>query len=472
MSTGKNMASSDFLPFGNGPGANVVSQADYAALASRSGGFASGMAKSAQVNKVWRQTSAVSAAIGQMIADLGGQDVHDDGDTATLLAQLKSALEALGGIPEWNVSRSYPVNSYVRRGGTMWKSIVASTGQDPSTSPSYWISWGLTLADLQNAYSTFSTDTGAANTVVAAFWPAITALADGMQLRVKIKATNTGATTCKVNDLPARAIVGLAGSALQGGELVANGRALLMYSATSDSFVLLSCEGGAQTAPTPPQFDNDTSIATTAFVQQALGNWRGFAANTAGGTFTLAAADAGKTIVLSGASVTGTLVLPKIGTVPDGAGWLIKCEAVTSNWSIATHADDGANMVVGQAVASVPIRRGDYAIITRGGSSWRVHGSVCLPYGDQFTASLAVNGYQKLPGGLILQWGTIDASANNALTSLTFPIAFPFACRAFSGTVGHTVGIAVSYQNMAATGVQLCQPFTASRTVLWTAVGY
>ena len=49
---------------------------------------------------------------------------------------------------------------------------------------------------------------------------------------------------------------------------------------------------------------------------------------------------------------------------------------------------------------------------------------------------------------------------------------FPFACRAFSGTVGHTVGIAVSYQNMAATGVQLCQPFTASRTVLWTAVGY
>jgi hypothetical protein len=36
--------------------------------------------------------------------------------------------------------------------------------------------------------------------------------------------------------------------------------------------------------------------------------------------------------------------------------------------------------------------------------------------------SLAANGYMTLPGGLVMQWGTIVA-ANNA--AVTFPIAFP-----------------------------------------------
>jgi hypothetical protein len=41
--------------------------------------------------------------------------------------------------------------------------------------------------------------------------------------------------------------------------------------------------------------------------------------------------------------------------------------------------------------------------------------------------SLAANGYQKLPGGLILQWGTYDAVAASSGT-ITFPIPFPNAC--------------------------------------------
>ena len=41
--------------------------------------------------------------------------------------------------------------------------------------------------------------------------------------------------------------------------------------------------------------------------------------------------------------------------------------------------------------------------------------------------SLASSGYQKLPGGLILQWGTLTTSAS-ADSPITFPIAFPTAC--------------------------------------------
>jgi hypothetical protein len=41
-------------------------------------------------------------------------------------------------------------------------------------------------------------------------------------------------------------LVGAAGLPLQGGELVALGRALIIYRADITSFVLISCTGGAQ----------------------------------------------------------------------------------------------------------------------------------------------------------------------------------------------------------------------------------
>lgn len=43
--------------------------------------------------------------------------------------------------------------------------------------------------------------------------------------------------------------------------------------------------------------------------------------------------------------------------------------------------------------------------------------------------SLSANGYQKLPGGLIIQWG----SAEDTATTKSFPIAFPNACLALVG---------------------------------------
>ncbi|MFZ7224729.1 gp53-like domain-containing protein, partial [Avibacterium avium] len=41
-----------------------------------------------------------------------------------------------------------------------------------------------------------------------------------------------------------------------------------------------------------------------------------------------------------------------------------------------------------------------------------------------FLASLNANGYQKLPSGLIIQWGIVDFTSNSSLTC-TFPIVFP-----------------------------------------------
>jgi len=47
--------------------------------------------------------------------------------------------------------------------------------------------------------------------------------------------------------------------------------------------------------------------------------------------------------------------------------------------------------------------------------------------GGGFLNSLATNGYQKLPGGLIIQWGQTDVLTNDN-TTITFPIPFPNQC--------------------------------------------
>lgn len=87
----------DFLVFGGAGGANVINQATYAALGARIAGFASGVAQSSQLNKVWRQSSIMSAVLAQFISDRTGQDVLDDGTIATILANLKLSAAAVNG---------------------------------------------------------------------------------------------------------------------------------------------------------------------------------------------------------------------------------------------------------------------------------------------------------------------------------------------------------------------------------------
>ena len=88
------MAINQILPFGTVSGANVLTPADYQALAARLGGFSAGTAKSKELNTVWRQASFVTAMIAQYIADKTGQDVLDNGDLAALQAKFVAALAA------------------------------------------------------------------------------------------------------------------------------------------------------------------------------------------------------------------------------------------------------------------------------------------------------------------------------------------------------------------------------------------
>lgn len=69
--------------------------------------------------------------------------------------------------------------------------------------------------------------------------------------------------------------------------------------------------------------------------------------------------------------------------------------------------------------------------------AWGV-GKTSAPWSpaSSFLSSKSTNGWQKLEGGLIIQWGTVGFAANNApavQSLVSFPIAFPTACVHISG---------------------------------------
>lgn len=88
----------DFLPYAVGSTANVLSQAEYAALTSLlQNGLQSGVVPSKQLNKILRQASIMAAVLAQFICDRSGQNAIDDGTITTLLQNLKLSAAAING---------------------------------------------------------------------------------------------------------------------------------------------------------------------------------------------------------------------------------------------------------------------------------------------------------------------------------------------------------------------------------------
>lgn len=80
-----------FLPFATAGGANVATAADYTANSNYASGYQAGVATSKFLNFTWRQSSFMTAAIGQFISD-NGANALDDGVIANLEAALTTAL--------------------------------------------------------------------------------------------------------------------------------------------------------------------------------------------------------------------------------------------------------------------------------------------------------------------------------------------------------------------------------------------
>ena len=103
-------------------------------------------------------------------------------------------------------------------------------------------------------------------------------------------------------------------------------------------------------------------------------------------------------------------------------------------------------------------------------------GSTVIADGS-FNHSLANPGYQKLPGGMIMQWGT-NNSADNPGATVTFPIAFPNACLNIQATPNDPTSlnhIDVPTSSITTTSFNLVNsgPDTGrSDGAMWFAIGY
>ena len=99
-------------------------------------------------------------------------------------------------------------------------------------------------------------------------------------------------------------------------------------------------------------------------------------------------------------------------------------------------------------------------------------------YTTNFTGSnqsLGSNGYQKLPGGLIMQWGTFTTGTLDSTKTVTFPTTFTTACynvhiiQYISGNTGGTATSAVI--STLPTTTQVVFSTQASTTYYWSAIG-
>ncbi|WP_095189075.1 phage tail protein [Pseudomonas sp. Irchel 3E19] len=171
------------------------------------------------------------------------------------------------------------------------------------------------------------------------------------------------------------------------------------------------------TANTAPQFDASQKLATTEFVQRALGNLAGVA-DIGNGTFANAG-HAGKNLNIG----AGNSFLPSTVGIADGATLHYKNTGIGSHTLSRVAADviscDGAPLT------SIVVGTGEELELVKVGSNWIGSGTAALKFSAAFMASLA-SGYQKLPSGLILQWGSTGITTTSV--AATFPVAFPNRC--------------------------------------------
>lgn len=126
------MAISQILPFAVSIGSNVIDQTTYAASATLSTGFQTGVALSSYMNKAIRQSSLVAAGVAGFIASVGNVDCLDDGSVANQTAGLNTAVTAASRLATaWSPTYAYTAGQIAVYGGYLYLATAASTNSTP-----------------------------------------------------------------------------------------------------------------------------------------------------------------------------------------------------------------------------------------------------------------------------------------------------------------------------------------------------
>jgi hypothetical protein len=195
---------------------------------------------------------------------------------------------------------------------------------------------------------------------------------------------------------------------------------------------------GTPLAPTAAAGTNTTQIATTAFVATERTATTTFTNKTISVDDNTISGVAASSFVLSNASgnLDGSASQKAI---PSGAVVGTTDSQTLTNKTVAL----GSNTVSGtKSEFNTSVTDTDFSFL------------------NDFTGSnqsLTTDGYQKLPGGLIIQWGYVPDTGTTM--SVTFPIAFTTACVGISAQI---IRNSVNYQSIA-----VSSPTTTGFNIYW-----
>lgn len=194
------------------------------------------------------------------------------------------------------------------------------------------------------------------------------------------------------------------------------------------------------TIVTPPQFDSSTAIATTTFVQRALGN-ASSVVGVSSTPFALTSAHAGKVMVmLNGSSV--------VNLNPTGA-------ANGSMFHFVGHSTNQVvvNLTTGTFAPSNMYPGSTYAVIrprSQASFVWDTVNMFPVNGGSSNAAAdytFADTGMITLESGLTLMWGVDITSIGETSRSVSFGWSFPNLCRAVMLT-GRSAGGVLTNNNV------------------------
>lgn len=243
------------------------------------------------------------------------------------------------------------------------------------------------------------------------------------------------------------------------------------------AFINTALNAYSGTVVTQPQFDRDTSIATTEFVQRALGNYRGIAAIATSQTIT--ASDAGRVFYVTSAGVT--ITLNPAGLIPGAAYTFITSAADPSTLTLST--GQFRPQGIWGSGSSVTLKaRSQYTFVWDGNNMQSVNAGGA---NDQTYYNLADVGYIKLESGFMIQWGYDVVPIGETTRTISFGVSFPNTCKSVSLT-GRNDGTTITNNNIpqlvsttASSFVYINQgiaepttPIQPNQGVHWIAIGH
>lgn len=187
---------------------------------------------------------------------------------------------------------------------------------------------------------------------------------------------------------------------------------------------------GSPTAPTAGKNDNSTLLATTAYAL-GMGLRAGTGLQVVQSNTTLLPSSAGNHVISNQGAGAVNVALPLCSSVPVGTMYIIEHNsAAMSSFAIGVQGAD--TLVLPGTTANLApyvMAVGEVVIVENVGSVWKIvagNGAKNLVNGGGFSSLLgASSGYQKLPSGMIIQWGTTTIPSGSQSVDVTLPIAAP-----------------------------------------------